>query len=239
MRITTRVVFDIESGKMLEWEGYDYFGPLILGCGAPQGQQNLAAAQSSYYNTLTSQAEQEFGQASALASEFKNEFEPIFAKGPSQQGWSPEEATAVNTNILTTEGQAVQNALQASNLKTNALGGGNEYVPQGTVKEMQTGVNVSGAEATAQAQQQALIQNYEQGFKNFEMAATGLGEIPALYSGSTGAAGAATQGGSAASQTYNEIAQESFAPWGAALGAVGSLAGDFSFNIGGGKKSSH
>jgi hypothetical protein len=223
MKIHIKTTWDWQ-GNVLEDVWYEWSGPVERCCGAPSGQTALASAQSSYYGTLTSQAEQEFGQASALAAEFKSEFEPIFAAGPSQKGWSPEEATAVNTNTLTTEGQATANALQASNLKTNALGGGNEYVPQGTVKELQTGINVSGAEATATAQQNNLIQNYEQGFQNFEMAAQGLESIPSLYSGSTGAAGAATQSGAAAGQTYNEIAQESFAPWGAALGAVSSVA---------------
>jgi hypothetical protein len=223
MRVYTKIIMDWD-GNVLESESYEYNGPVAKCCGAPQGQQQLASAQSSYYNTLTSQAEAEYGLASSLASELKSEFDPIFAAGPSQKGWSAEEATAVNTNTLTTEGQATANALQASNLKTNALGGGNEYVPQGTVKELQTGINVSGAEATATAQQNNLIQNYEQGFKNYELAAQGLESVPSLYSGSTSAAGAANQGGSAAGQTYNEIAQEEYAPWGAALGAASSVA---------------
>lgn len=46
MRITTRAVFDIESGRLLEWDGYDYEGPLELCGGGPSASQKRAAAQT-------------------------------------------------------------------------------------------------------------------------------------------------------------------------------------------------
>ena len=44
MRITTKAVFEIESGKLLEWKGYDYEGPLELCGGGPSAPQKRAAA---------------------------------------------------------------------------------------------------------------------------------------------------------------------------------------------------
>jgi len=39
MRVTTKAVFDIESGDLLEWEGYDYEDPVELACGGPSAAQ--------------------------------------------------------------------------------------------------------------------------------------------------------------------------------------------------------
>jgi len=227
MKIYTKIVWDWD-GHVLESVSYEYSGPVALACGAPSGQTNLANQQANYYQTLTQNAQQEFGQASSLATEFMNEFEPIFAAGPDQLGWSPTVAANVNSNTVTTEGQATANAMKASNLTTNALGGGNEYTPSGAVKEGKTAINVTGAQTTASQQQSNLLADYQQGNANFNTAAAGLESIPNFYSGSTSASSAANSGGSAANSTFTDVAQESFAPLGAALGAVGAAAGGLS-----------
>jgi hypothetical protein len=46
MRITKKAVFDMESGRLLEWEGYEYQGPLELCGGGPSASQKRAAAQT-------------------------------------------------------------------------------------------------------------------------------------------------------------------------------------------------
>ena len=225
MRIYTKLVMDW-NGNILESEGYDYSGPIALACGAPSGQNELATEQAAYYQTLTSNAQSEFGQASALATKFMSEYDPIFAAGPNQKGWNAEEANAVNANIVTTEGEATDNAQRAAGTSTNALGGGNEYVPQGAVRQGKAAINVAGEQATSQSQQNALLADYQQGFQNFTQASNALAGIPSLYSGSTGAASAATSGGTAANTSYTDIAQESMAPLslvGAALGSTGAI----------------
>ena len=225
MRIYTAITLDW-NGNILHQESYEYKGPVAVCCGVPAEQKQLATEQTNYYQTLTNNANQEFGQASALAQEFANEFNPIFQAGPNQLGWSQAESNAINSQIVTSEGQATANALQASGLNTNALGGGNEVVPQGAVLQGRLATNVAGAEATATSQQNALIANYQQGNQNFTQAAQALGETPGFYSGATGAAGAATAGGSAAGQTESQIASEMEAPLsllGSAMGAAGSV----------------
>ena len=225
MRITTKIVWAWD-GTVLEHEWYEYHGPVALGCGASSGQKQLANEQSAFYQQLTANATAEFGAASSLVAEFNKEYGPIFAAGPNQKGWNAEESNAINSNIVNTEANATKNAQQASMKTTNALGGGNSYNPQGAVQEGKTAINVAGAQATAQSQQNALLQNYQQGFQNFEQASNALAGTPQMYSGSTSAAGAATGAGSATGTTYSNIAAESMAPLslvGAALGGAGAM----------------
>src|ERR1019366_5492239 len=132
------------DGNIIERVGYEYDGPVALACGAPSGQTQLAQEQSNFYQQLTANATAEFGQASTLVSEFNNEFGPIFAAGRNQKGWNDEEFNAINSNIVTTEGQATRNAQQASMSSTNGLGGGNEYTPMGAVQEGKAAINVAG-----------------------------------------------------------------------------------------------
>jgi hypothetical protein len=227
MKIHTKIMFDWD-GNILEDVWYEYQGPLELCCDAEkQQQQALATSQTNFYNTMANESDQIFGLGSQLATEFQQEFGPMFQAGPWQQGWNPAMAAAVNSNIVTTQGEATQNAINASLGQTNALGGGNEYTPQGATKEIQAGINVAGEEATAQEQNQALIQNYEQGNQNFWQATQALAGIPSMEaSGSTQMATAANQGGAAAGNTLQNIAQ-SESGWmnvaGAALGAGATL----------------
>lgn len=51
MRITTKAVFDIETGKLLEWEGYEYVGPLERCGGGPSDAQNAAASSQAQLNS--------------------------------------------------------------------------------------------------------------------------------------------------------------------------------------------
>jgi len=46
MRITTKAVFDLSSGDLLEWEGYDYEGPIEHCGGGPSDTQKAAQAQT-------------------------------------------------------------------------------------------------------------------------------------------------------------------------------------------------
>lgn len=43
MRITTKAVYDIATGDLLEWEGYEYDGPVALAGGGPSASQRNAA----------------------------------------------------------------------------------------------------------------------------------------------------------------------------------------------------
>jgi hypothetical protein len=224
MKIYTRIVLDWD-GNILESDSYEYDGELALACGAPGPQKQLANLQSQYYQTLINEAQQVFGQTSYFAQQLSNEFETIFAAGPSQQGWSPEMASAINANIVTTGAEATRSATEAALARTSATGGGNEFVPSGAVGEEMAEIATTGAVNVASQQNQALVQNYMQGLQNWQFAAKGLAGIPGMLATGLSPAGAATQAGEAAGQTWNQIAQESFAPWGAVIGAAGEALG--------------
>ena len=226
MRVTTKLVMSWD-GKVLEHNWYEYDGPVALACGATSAQTQLQNEQMSAYQTLQGYAQQEFGDASALFKDFQTDFAPIMNAGPNQFGESPAELAAINSNIVTTEGQAGRNAIQAANAGINAEGSGNEFVPQGQNAAIRAGINTSTEQATANAQQQNIVQGYNLGRQNWLTAAQELGGATQMFNPATSGSGAATGSGEAAGTTANQISQANMAPWstlasvaGAGLGAL-------------------
>jgi len=75
MRITTKAVYDIESGKLLDWHGYEYGGPLEMAGGGPDKQQR--GAEDADIN-LANQAGQLASQRSARQTQFENQVLPFY-----------------------------------------------------------------------------------------------------------------------------------------------------------------
>lgn len=193
-------------------------------CGGTAAQNNLEAAQASYYTTLQNQASAEFGQSSKIFQDLTSTFEPILKAGPGQEGFSPGELNVLNSQAATGQGQAYSTASQAVNSQLAATGAG---LPSGVAARIKTGLANSSAQTLSGEQLGIKQADYQQGYNNWQMAAGALSGAPSVYGTSVGASNAATGAGSAASTTADEIAQES-SQWmslvgGALGGATGAL----------------
>lgn len=175
---------------------------------------------------MTQQAEAEFGAGSKIFSDLKSTFEPIFGAGPSQEGYSAGEKNVLNSQAATGQGQAYSTAEQAINKQLAATGAG---LPSGVATRIKTGLAGSAAQNLS-AEQLAIQQaDYERGYQNWQIAGQALAGAPSVFNASTGAAGAANQGGSAAAQTAEDISAQNNS-W---LSAVGGALGGVSSAVGG------
>jgi hypothetical protein len=229
MRIHSRTVWQWSEArkqyvKIID-EFYDYSGPVALTCGASAQQTQIEAAQQSFYTQLQSQATAAFGAASGVFQGLMATFAPIVAAGPSQQGFSQQENANLNSQAITQTGNAYQNAKAAVGNAEAAEGGGNVDLPSGAAVGTDLGLAESAANQTASEESQITQANYAQGNKNYEEAVAGEEAAPGVFSTSSGAANAATEGGNAASNTANQIAQENNSWVNAAIGALGGIAG--------------
>lgn len=77
MRITTKSVYDIESGQLLEWEGFDYpdDAPLDICGGGPSSEQRAAATSQA---NLTNQLGQTAAQEQAFKEKQQNAVNPFY-----------------------------------------------------------------------------------------------------------------------------------------------------------------
>lgn len=193
-------------------------------CGATQQQTDISNEQQAFYQQLAQEYSTVFGQTQGITSALTSAFQPILAAGPSQTGFSAGEEQALRTQA--SEGIATDyaQAQKATAQQLAARGGGDTLLPSSvTANILAQGTNQAAAQR-AQAQNQITLQNYQQGYQNWNTAANVLGSTAGLLN-PTGYAGQATGAGSAAGTTANQIAQANYAPWGGALGALGSVAG--------------
>ena len=226
MKITTKITISIATGEVLEHEFYEYSGPVALACGATPGQQQLAQSQTSGYNTLVNQAQSQFGNASGVFQDLVSSFAPIVAAGPNQQGFSPAEVSAMNSQAITSTGQGYRNAKAAVGNAESAVGGGNTGDTSGGAT---VGENLSLAENAANQTSSELNnitqQNYATGRQNYFNAASGLAGAPGVFGTANQAGQVATGAGEAAAGTQNQIASQNNSWVGAVTGALGNVAG--------------
>jgi hypothetical protein len=193
-------------------------------CGSTSSQNNLDAEQTAFYQQAQQQQATVYGENQQILSYMTGLYEPILAKGPSQQGFSQAENTSLNSQATEGTAQNYQNAAKAVGEQTAAEGGGNTYLPSGAATQLKAETAASAAQQESSEQEQITQANYNQGYSEWEQAASGLGGVasdlnPTAYSSS------ATSAGSAAASTANQIASENNSWINAALGAAGAVGG--------------
>ena len=230
MKIYTKVVWDIESIRVIESESYDYDGPVELACGATGGQREIASSQQSFMNQLDSDFASNFGAQSDIYKNLTQSLTPMLEAGPNQQGFSPAENAALNTQAINTTGANYRNAAQAvgGQLAGRGLPGGSgdgSGLESGIDQQIKGNLAGQAAGQLSSEQNQITQANYAQGRQNFFGAEAGLGGVASGLN-PTGLAGQATSAGDAAATSANNIAAANAAPWNAVGKLVGGVAGD-------------
>jgi hypothetical protein len=228
MRITTKAVYNIETGQLISWIGYEYFGPVDLACssGGEVGQTDeaLQSAQAQVANTLSQDYATTFAnQSNVLASQ--NAKLNYISQNP--QGYSPAQLHNATTSINEQTSQAAKQAIGAASAYAAQHGGAD--VGSGVAGEL-AGQIASGA-AQSKAQQLSSLSQQNQAMKQNNMwsALSGLNQVGAEYGG---AAGTAISGGNAAANSATNAGSGALAAQQAGwqdlagtLGAVGGLVG--------------
>lgn len=229
MKIYTSISLVWDGRKYVtdEEQSFDYSGPVAMCCGATAAQTQIQGQQQTAYQTMTTQAAQVFGASSAVFNDLQSTFAPTVAAGPSQQGFSPAELSNLNSNAITTTGNAYRNAKSAVGEAESAQGGGNiSNVSGGAKTATDLGIATSAAGQTAGELNQIGEADYATGRQNYDTAVAGLAGAPGVFNPATGAGSAATASGSAAANTANQIATQSNSWVQAVTGALGGVIGD-------------
>ena len=192
-------------------------------CGATQQQTNLSNEQNAFYSQLTQQDATTFGEDQGILKQVQSAYSPILAAGPNQNGFSQAETDSLNTSA--TEGVASSYAGAEKALHENqaATGGGDTYLSSGVSAQQDEALAEGGAQQESTDKLQIQQAGYQQGYNEFTQATSAL-EGAAGENNSASYAGEATNAGSAAGTTDNQIAQENESWYAPLVGAVGSVA---------------
>ena len=192
--------------------------------GASSAQEQLQTEQMNFYQTLTNEYQTTFGENQSILKSLTASFSPILQAGINQKGFSDAELTALNSQAVTGTGQAYKQAQTAVGDKLAAEGGGNTYIPSGAKTQVQEELASSAAQNIGNQELGIQENDYATGRQNYLEAAGILGGVASQYN-PTGYAGAATNAGSAAETTANQINQENNSWVNAVVGGVTGLAG--------------
>jgi hypothetical protein len=207
-------------------ESYDYEGPIEKACfgGASSQEKAISSDQTNMLQTLMGNYQQQFGNQSAIYKNLTAGAGAIFAQGPGQYGFTPQENAAVRTLSDSQTASAYQNAAKTVGEQLASVGGGNVLLPSGTVAGIQA--NIAQQAAAQQSNQQLGITEagYQQGLQNYNQAANVLsgvaaGENPLGYAGQATGAGQAAFGGASQIQQANQQGWQTVA---GILGGAGS-----------------
>ena len=227
MRIIIKAVYEWDGFHYIKTaeKWFDYFGPVELACGASAAQNQIGQSQQNFATQLQTQATSVFGNASSVFNNLMSSLQPTVAAGPSQQGFSPQELSNLNSEAITQSGQSYQNEKAAVGNAMSAEGGGNSALPSGAQVGANLGLAENAGNQTASELAGITQANYAQGNANYNTALTGEQNATNVYGQATNAAGAANTGSENAANTANQITQANAAPYNAIIGALGGVAG--------------
>jgi hypothetical protein len=183
--------------------------------------------QSSFYDTLTKQTTDEYGNAVHVFNDLLQAFQPIVAAGPNQEGYTPAQKADLISKAVTDAGNSYRTASTAARQAQAAVGGGNMALPGGAAIGTNLAIANSAAQLEANSKQRIREDSLNLGRQNFFAAAPILSGSTDVFNPVTGMAQAANSGGQAASDTANQIAAANNSWVNATIGALGGIAGSF------------
>lgn len=151
--------------------------------GGPSQEEKRLAGNQSILATQMSQAfQKQFADQGQILKNLTNQLTPIANLGPNQQGFSPQELAAMNTQAINSSGAAARNAQQrvagtlagqGAGMFAGEGGGSSSGLVSGIQQQIQGTIASNSANQLADAQNQITQANYETGRKNFWDSTTG------------------------------------------------------------------
>jgi len=157
--------------------------PVSGGCGTTDATDAAVADQKSFTSKLISQADKVFGAASSVFNTMKNAYTSIVNAGPSQQGFSAAQQSAMNAEAITVGANQTRFAEARLGGQQAGAGGGNAPNASGIGAGSRAQVAEAGAAATASELNKIQQENYVQGNRNWQIAGEELSKAPSAFNG--------------------------------------------------------
>jgi hypothetical protein len=227
MKIYTKLEYhwsDTANNYVLDnSESIEYTGIVGLMCGSTAGQTASAQAATALSTQMAGQATAVFGASSAIFNSLNAAFSPIVAAGPSQQGFSAQEASNLNSEAITQTGTEYKNEKEALGNAQAAQGGGNTALPSGTTTAANEQLAANAGNQTASELSQITQANYAQGNANYKAAVAGEEALPDVYSTANSAGTTATGASQNTGVQENNVAQANNSWMTLVSGALGDV----------------
>jgi hypothetical protein len=190
VKITTRAVWDIETGALLEEDSYEYYGPIELAKGdsTQKGQLNLQ-------NTLQ---QQQLDKQNALTGQIQSSLAPYLT---GNQGFTPQQLAAMNSMAIDTNASQYNSAGNQLRQQLAARGENGQTPLSGTGVAGIAGLLSGKASDLSNALRTNTLNNAQQALANQFNANSILSGTAQTYAGNVGTFG------SGASNALNNVTQ--------------------------------
>lgn len=193
-------------------------------CGASAEQNQLSAEEAQAYQQSMQMTAQQYASQQAIYGPLTQQFQSIFAKGPSQTGFSDAEKEDLDATAVEGTAENYQAAARAVGEQTAAEGGGTNPLPTGAQTQLKEQVAESAAQTESGEEEQIQQADYAAGKSDYTNAESGLlgiatGEDP------LGFENAETSSAGAANSEANAVQSANDSWVNAALGAAGEIGG--------------
>ncbi len=171
------------TSKMTDQQFLDFVTkhPVSGGCGTHGAENAAAAQQTSFTNSMISQAQTVFGADSGVFNSMKNAYSQLLAAGPNQQGFGAAELGARNAAAITNAANQTRFAMASVAGRQAGAGGGNAPNASGIGSGERAAVANAGADLAARSLNQIQQEDYAQGNKNWQIAGEGLSKAPSVF----------------------------------------------------------
>lgn len=176
-------------------------------CGPSSQEKQQQAQTESYENTLLANYNSRFATQTNVLNGINSQLQSVVSAGPDQQGFSPQELAAYNTQAINSAGAANRNAQQQAALGPAAQT--SSGLQSGIQSAIRAGIGSSVANQLSGAQLGITVANGQQGRTNYQNALQG--EMGVAEGEAPNASAALTAGQSNFNQAntiQNEVGQE-------------------------------
>ena len=224
MRITTYVVYDIETWQLIDWDGYEYVGPVALACSSGDSTaEGLEKSQAVMANQLNQDYSTAFGEQQQVLN---NQVARMNYIANNPMGYTPQQLATATTSINENAATAAKQAIGAAGAYAAAHGGAD--VGNGAVGEVAGQIASAATNAKQQSLAQLSNQNQQMKQQNFWNAISGLNSAGSELGGAGGTAIGGATGTANSSVNAGQLAlasqQAGWSDVGGMMSVIGGLA---------------
>lgn len=220
MRVTTKIVVDMNTGAVLAHDWFEYSGP-VASCKGDSAAKQAEKQSLTFGQKLMGMFSQQFGAQSTILKFLAGKMTDVISKGG--EGYSPQALAAARTNATQTVASQYQSAEQAAAERIAAQGGAG--LPSGVQAQIQGQIALAAAGANTAAQNEITLANEDARKQSYWAAVNALGGTAAQFDPLGYSASAQNSFGNVASLS-SAVTQSRQSGWTSVLGgALGGVAG--------------
>jgi hypothetical protein len=194
-------------------------------CGPSSSEKSLQASSQNFAGQLQSNYGTLFGDQMDVLGKIRSSLSPTLAAGPSQNGFSGAERSALETKAINAAGGANTAAQQAARTYgAGQGGGGTSGLTSGITKQIQSQIGSGAANALAGQEGNIALEDAQQGNRNYNTALGGMEALSQGYNPNAAQSGAIGENQNAFGQA-SQITTENNQFGQDVAGAVTALAG--------------